>query len=126
MNRTVVREPGRGSKYSGLLIVGEAHHGLSPIDDNAEATIRLIEETIAGWKYAFFTKIAQVVTGATASEIDRAEFWPTVAFHNFVQSSIGAARIRPTRQQWEQGHEIFPTILEKLKPTHVLVLAVAS
>ena len=52
---------------------------------------------------------------------DRAAFWPTVAFHNFVQFSVGeVVRVRRSRQQWEQGHGIFPTILGKLKARHGL------
>jgi hypothetical protein len=122
MSKTLPRRPWKGRKYSGLLILGEAHHGLSPEGDDAMASIRFIEQTIGGWRHPFYTKVAQVVTGSSAAQIDRQAFWPTVAFHNFIQTSVKRARVRPTRKQWEVGHEHFPAVLQQLKPTHILVL----
>jgi hypothetical protein len=121
-HRQIPRRFWKGTKFSGLLILGEAHYGLSPKDDDAEATVKLIERTIAGWKFGFYTKVAQVVTGQLAPNINRAEFWPTVAFHNFVQSSVGKAGERPTREQWDLGHELLPAVIQELRPTHILVL----
>jgi len=124
MNDRTSCRPWQGSEYSGRLILGEAHYGVPAEDDDAELTIRVIQDFIDGWRHPFFTKIAQVVTGLPVTQVDHATFWQTVAFHNFVQSSVGRARERPSREQWEEGHRLFPVALRRLepKPTHILVL----
>lgn len=122
MSKHISRRPWVGPKYAGTLILGEAHYGLSRKDDNADATIMLIKLTIAGWKAAFFTKVAQVVTGLPAAEICRDTFWAGVAFHNFVQTSVGGSGKAPTLKQWADGYRNFPDVLRCLEPTHILVL----
>ena len=66
----------------------------------------------------------QIVTGQHHSELDmdRAEFWNSIAFYNYVQEPLDDVRVRPTKEMWEMAREPFKEVLELLKPTHLLVL----
>lgn len=49
--------------------------------------------------------------------------WKQVAFANYVQDFAGdGARQRPTGPQWTQARNVFPVLLERLKPNMILAL----
>jgi hypothetical protein len=104
---------------SPLLILGESHYGTYDED----LTSHVIGEYVNGKNYRFFTTLMQVVTGKNKSETDRAEFWSSVNFYNFIQEIVGDhARIRPTKEMWQSAIEPFQEVIESIRPHHMLVV----
>jgi len=106
-----------------LLLLGESHHGSHP---KSSWTIEVVKQYVANdlretW-FRTFTAIGQVVTGKTPSEIDRPEFWGSVAFYNYVQEPVPEARDRPTEQMFAAAREPFMQVLTILRPTHIIAL----
>ncbi len=124
MSKRLPRRPWKGRNYSGLLIVAESLHGFKPEADDEDLLIKVIDEIAAGsWTHRFWTNVALVVTGRCLRDLDRQSFWQEVAFHDFVQSSMSGPGIPPSREQWTEGCRTFPTVLQQLKPHHVLVVS---
>lgn len=68
------------------------------------------------------TRAAGVFFGSWRSWDQRCEFWPKVAFANFVQADMGSHGERPTDLEWEGGIMPFFSYLSDLQPTFVLAL----
>lgn len=121
---TIYYEPWKGRNYGNnnkrLFILGESHYG----DDKSDATIRYTKQYCEGkFSARFWTITMQIVSGKHNSELNRFEFWNNVAFYNFIQEPVGDdARVRPTIKMWEKAQQPFKQVLDKLKPTHMLVL----
>jgi hypothetical protein len=119
----------RNNRLGGhLLILGESHHADDP-NQPRSITIDVTRMYVTG-NYTqktlngrFWTTIASTVTGQPYWEVDRREFWESVAFYNYVPGIVGDySRIRPTDQLWLLGREPFLEVLEKLLPGWILVL----
>lgn len=97
-----------------LLLVGELSHSLTS-STSRDSTQKLIQEYINHeWNHKFWTNIGQVVTGKQHSMIDRAEFWQSVSFYNYVQ---------PLTEEVRSNSEMaFFEVLRVLKPGCILVL----
>ena len=113
-----------------LLVVGESYY-LAPRDVRANFTESLMADVIttggrmAGWKTPYYTNLFYVLTGVTAANTQRDD-WAAVsnsiAFYVFVQSSrLTKARMRPSREEWQQAIPSFLCILERLMPDFVLL-----
>jgi len=104
-------------------VLGESHYGK---EGDSEPT--LTQDTVRYWaqerRYKFFTMIAKVLLGNPGWIDDeaRAEVWEHVAFYNFVQSLLPAARTAPTFTEWCAAQVPFKTVLAALQPDAVLVL----
>jgi len=120
-------EPWKGSEYEHsrprLLILGESHYG--DISSDPDATRSLTAEYVDNkWSHRFWTNIMQVVAGAPKHEIDRSEFWNSVALYNYVQGSAGpTAGQAPPKELWASSEQAFFSVLERLQPERVLVLS---
>ncbi len=125
-------KPWVGSKYESgfiygkkVLILGESHYEW---EDNQTLEPTLTRDCIKGQfsggsTKQFWTNIAVSLLGYKPNMDEREKFWNSVAFSNFVQSSVGrGARTRPSKEQWLKGKETFFEILEDLKPQLVIVL----
>jgi hypothetical protein len=109
------------TKTTRLLIVGESHYGGYTGSDVTKDVIR--EHLDGCCRLAFFTKVATAVHGAIAAEIEeQRRFYGDVAFYNYVQHSIEAARIAPTKDQFDCSVLAFREVLRKLKPTRIIAL----
>ena len=120
-------EHGRGPNHRKLLVVGESHY-CNPDELNNGAhhgfTIQCIEEISAEkWRHRFFTAIVQMIEGCQRWETDLAKFWESIAFYNFLQECLEGPKAPVTDQMILKGRDIFPSILENLKPDCVLVLS---
>jgi hypothetical protein len=108
-----------------VLVLGESHYGI-PGEEYAEFTQGVVCEWAIEKRFAFFTKTAKLALGRGAgervSDKERADFWGRVAFYNYVQSFLPAARYRPTLNMWEAAGQPFLRLLEELSPKVVLVL----
>lgn len=124
-NKNVQFLPWIGSKYADgkawggrLLVVGESHYG---DDDSRNLTRDVIRRQWHGESYSYFTKIAQAFTGRPHEEIDKKEFWNSLAFYNYVQVSVGeGARIAPTDKMWEAAKNVLPSVIETLEPDYIV------
>ncbi len=86
----------------------------------------MVREVIDGARIRFFTAVERAVTGRARGETRPAEFWPTVAFANFCQGAAdGPAGIK-TPDMWRRGIDALPTVLDELRPRHMLLFSTAS
>ena len=118
---------GRGPNNRRLLVVGESHYcDRSGFTENSHQglTIECVEAISSEeWRHPFFTAIAQMVEGRARREIDLAEFWESIVFYNFIQECLAAPKAPVTKQMILNGRDVFPNILEQLKPDCILVLS---
>ena len=74
-----------------------------------------------------FTKVQKILAaipvGKPVSDDQRSAFWESVAFDNYIQTSVGEhARDRPTPEMWEAAKKPFLQTLNRLKPEYLIVL----
>ena len=56
-----------------------------------------------------------------ATPENRASFYNAVAFYNFIQHMLEGPKQSPTPGMWECGEKIFPSCLDFVKPSHIVV-----
>jgi hypothetical protein len=105
-----------------LLILGESHYGKS--NETRDFTWRLTDEIIKGEiRGRFWTQIAQAITGRSRWEINRAQFWNSVSFYNYVQQIVAdKARVAPTPEMFHRSEPAFFETIDFLRPTHLLAM----
>lgn len=125
--------PWEGENYScapfgkKVLILGESHYDWDPennVADNPNVTSEVIQEQIDGdSKKAFWTHIAVIFLNRAPDLDAKRQFWHSVAFYNYVQTSAGdGPRVRPTPQMFQDSEPAFFEVLELLKPEVVVAL----
>jgi len=106
-----------------LLILGESHYG-DPSEWDRQTTVRVIREYCEEGGYPFFTKTMRTVLGSdapAATSAQRTRFFESIAFCNYVQSSVGDKRyIPPTEEMWVEAAPPFHATWKSLRPTHIL------
>jgi hypothetical protein len=112
-----------------LLVLGESHYA-NPNGEVPDLTSHTIcaylnwHKTGKARRPAFFTRVQQVVEGnrGRPNEEARKRFWNEIAFFNYCEHLVGAgARKRPDRANWGSGALALQSVLERLRPTRVLV-----
>lgn len=105
-----------------LLVLGESHYGED--EPNPNWTIECVQNFASGiWNHRFWTNIGQVITGQKHWEIDRLEFWNSIAFYNYVQEvAAPGPRQSPTEEMFARGARPFFEVISVLKPTHIIAL----
>jgi len=103
-----------------VLILGESHYG-EPGTEYDNFTSDVVREWAFGKPSAFFSKIAKSMLRLTSqqnlSDDQRAQFWSSVAFYNYVQKLVGdGPRQRPSPDLWEQSKQAFFEALNQLNP----------
>jgi uracil-DNA glycosylase len=59
---------------------------------------------------------------AGTSSLGMTEAWNEYAYTIFVQGTVGfGARIRPSKEQWEDAKRHFRALIEEIRPTRVIV-----
>ncbi|WP_163391877.1 hypothetical protein [Enterovibrio norvegicus] len=125
-------QPWVGSNYEDgfvdgkkVLILGESHYEWQE-NQILEPTLTcdcIKGQFSGGTTKQFWTNIALSLLGYIPNKDQREEFWNSVAFSNYIQSSVGrGARTRPTKEQWLKGKETFFELLEARQPQIVVVL----
>ena len=123
-------DPWVGNKYwygfeggPRLLILGESHYGDGTPDKNL--TQQLTRKYAEGeWNHRFWTGTMQAVAGSDKTEIDRMDFWQSVALYNFIQEFVGPGpRIPPSPEAWRSARPAFEAVLKTLRPQVLLVLS---
>jgi hypothetical protein len=100
-----------------VLILGESHYRENGKDLYPRYTQDVVRERKeCGNTQRFFGKIADLF----GSGDDK--FWGRVAFYNYIQSSLLAARQRPDPRMWPESLPAFGEVLIQLDPQFVLVL----
>jgi hypothetical protein len=61
-------------------------------------------------------------TGQYLSDELHRDTWDRVAFYNYIQDILPAARMRPTGEMWEHAERVFPIAIAKLNPDLVIVM----
>jgi hypothetical protein len=107
-------------------VLGESHYlwkgGPKVLRGNF--TRQCIQEQVRGdYTRPFWTKIAQVFLGKKPSPKEKAAFWNSVAFYNYIQKPVGfGARNPPTPAMWPDAEAAFRKVLDRLRPRLVIVL----
>lgn len=104
-----------------LLLVGESHYGASADDQNI--TTKVVEAYVLEGGLRFFTGALKAIMGtdAQATQDERASFYNAVAFYNFIQHMLESREDRPTQDNWQYATGAFPSCLDLVKPSHILV-----
>lgn len=100
--------PWRGERYGTdrprILVLGESHYG-KPEWNTSEFTRTVVREWGLGKRNAFMTRVAKLVDLhdplVYISDTDRAVFWQSVAFYNYVQRFVATTvRVAPSAADW--------------------------
>lgn len=67
-----------------------------------------------------FTRFTNVFLNEQDGDKTLINFWDSVIFYNYVQSSTEEPRTPPTVQQFEESREAFFVVLEKYKPEFII------
>ena len=110
----------RGPFGRRVLVLGESHYGGTE-NEYPEFTQWVVENFGRHRRHRFFTTVQKVIQGTARGhrlpDEQRACFWPTVAFYNYVQSIVGARpRARPTEEMWQGAQLPFLNLLEAVRP----------
>jgi hypothetical protein len=103
------------------MILGEGHHGPS---EGRNMTRRVVEEWLAGNSnpaYRFFTHLAVALSGKEPFELDRREVFQRILFYNYVQAVMVGSRTSPTSREFAESEAAFRAVIERHKPTHIVV-----
>jgi hypothetical protein len=125
-------KPWRGKDYESnklfgkrVLVLGESHYVRDEKDSlYPELTIDCVEEQIEGpHTTKFWTNIAAAFMNKRPSQDEKKEFWDSIAFYNYIQTSVGIApRIPPTEEMWRNSEQGFNEVLADFLPRAVIVL----
>lgn len=120
-----------------LFILGESHYcgekceicGKQSNNDCSDFTIKVLSRYInykkgngehEDWMRTF-TRFTNVLLEEQVDNETLIDFWDSVIFYNYVQSSTEGPRISPTSQQFKEGKDAFIEVLEEYKPDLILV-----
>lgn len=129
--------PWAGKRYASrrLLVVGESHyHWCNPCIENktplrddttchciAHHLAEMSEKWAAGGRH--WKTIENALIGEEASIEARKAFWHDIAYYNYLTESVGkGARVAVMKELWERAQSPFLSLLEALRPTHLVVV----
>jgi hypothetical protein len=118
-------EKGRGGRK--ILVLGDSHYswaGSGDINQQPECTRDLVEEQISGaYSKRFWTNISATFLNELPSLSQKKEFWHSISFYNYLQSSAGnGANSIPKQDQWKASERPFLEVINTLHPDLVVVL----
>jgi hypothetical protein len=121
-----------------ILILGESHYcedpgvcsGCTPGVKDSECNL-LTQKVIKGQftdgekKHSIFTKLAKLLLDKETIEInDKENFWNSVAFYNYVQTSVASgARVAPNDKMFSNSFQSFNEVMDKLDPDFLLIVS---
>ena len=128
-------EPWIGSKYKTtgiagirVLAIGESHYGVES-KASTEFTTEVVNNCVYPDEYPrrpFFKKVSKLVlrmkTGQNLSDEVHRDTWDRIAFYNYIQNILPAARRRPTGPMWEYAEQVLPIAIAKLDPDLLIVM----
>jgi hypothetical protein len=121
--------PWQGNRYGSesifkipILIVGESNYGVSSgAEKDAVFTHELIKSIIdASWKHNFFSNIQRTFVESADTQELRAEFWHSVAHHEYIQDWLPKPGVAPDEEMWRKAKPIFRGVVAELKPKCIL------
>lgn len=111
------------------FIVGESNYTETQEQFNEDLVNNCVDNDFKRQDRSFqkiSTTLRRTIFGRE-SNMSPAEFWPHVAFYNFVQRRVGdAARIRPTPEMWRDSAPAFFKVAAQIKPERILVLGIEN
>lgn len=109
-----------------ILIVGESNYtdDIDKEKPHSTFTHRLIDRIIDGcWKHNFFSNIQRTfVENANTQEL-KAEFWHSVAHHEYIQDWLPSPGIAPDEEMWQKAKPTFKEVVAELKPKCILFVS---
>jgi hypothetical protein len=120
-----------------IMILGESHYGAepskqAPSPEDKDFTHKVVRHYVDdslwddGGKIGYkgtFTRIANICSKEDVyTQEEKAEFFQSVIFYNYVQSYIPDKHNRPTEEQFKDSCEAFIEVLHTFLPDGILVL----
>jgi hypothetical protein len=111
-----------------LLVLGMSHHaraldaGAPGIERGPDLTRELVRRHVATGAFRFFTIVRRFALGPASGTADREPFWRAVAFSNLVQRLYERPYEGLRAEDVRAADAAFAGVLERLAPSHVLVL----
>jgi hypothetical protein len=113
-----------------VLLLGESHYGSESLGPQYGRGCTFynfhgyIDESCdIDHESQFFCKLPRIVTrNRFTSQKESALAWRRIAFANFVQSLVPAARESPSAAQWRDGQSALTELSDRLRPDVILVL----
>lgn len=105
-----------------VLVLGESFYSDGSSVPSGDVTVDIIsdlldEESEFEHYKNTFTKFAKAVTGLEQlSSADKRRFWDSVAFYEYVQVPLTAARTPPSKEDFSKSEGAFFDVLEELRP----------
>jgi hypothetical protein len=120
----------RGTK---LLIVGESSYNPGEHPDGydfSQATINLAADAI-GWdqghgyrnKSRFYSRIVRIFGFNPNHFTSRHEFWNSVSYYNYLQTTFLAARVLPPAEAWNAARDPFIETASELRPDYIVIFS---
>jgi hypothetical protein len=121
--------PAVGSRYGGtplgrLLVVGLSHYGDEGDVRWPGFTHMIVGEVIEGKrKIPYFTKIAKLFRDDNGDAYSVKEFYPAVAFYNFLPDHFERPRQMTTQEQSKhpEAQRFLFKVIDELRPDHLIV-----
>ena len=116
----------QGFEGKKILVLGESHYGGAENSDFVNGLVSDFLDYKRGEKSKFkrwmntYTKFTNVLFGEKISNDDMVVFWESIAFYNYVQTSIENARKSPTGEEFSNSEVAFFEVLAELKPDLVI------
>lgn len=122
---------GRNYKNEGfagrkVLALGESHYCSEETDAVADITRNVISglldpEAVFEPYMNTYTKFVKAMLGKSElTHNDKVSLWDSIAFYNYIQVPMPAARIAPSKKDFAASSEPFFEVLEMLRPEIVL------
>lgn len=114
------------NKGKKILVLGESHYCADEKDATDDLTRSVIKDFIdpdsvfEPYKNTY-TKFERALAGRTLVKEEQKSLWEHIVFYNYVQRPLSAARISPTKDDFEISENPFWEILSILKPDLIIV-----
>ena len=122
-----------GANYQGLFVLGESAYsweneqGVIEHPDPEHHATGVVEWAIEAWEHERIPPFLACVTRALSGKFDpnereRRDAWDSCDFANYVTETVGlGAGNRPTPEMWEKAKKPFLALVEKRKPSRIIV-----
>lgn len=126
--KSLLFQPWVGEKYGSdslfgipILIVGESNYTDNPEREQPHATFtqRLIQNVTDGCRRHRFFRYVQC---AFRDNVTPAEFWQSVAHHEYIQDWLPSYSVPPSEAMWEKAKPLFQEVVDELQPKCILFI----
>ena len=127
-----ITEPWIGKDYQTgindcqVLAIGESHYCKNVDQFTPKITQEIIRDLYdpnSEFEYYknTYSKFVNAIAGEKQNFYGKEIWWNKLAFYNYIQTPMSGPRKSPKKAEYQQSEEAFWEILEKIRPTHLIV-----